>query len=74
LRDRSIDRRLGQDRGHSARQSQRWKLGIKVRHAKYGIGTVLECEDAGEDSKLTISFPGYGRKIMVERFAGLERV
>jgi DNA helicase-2/ATP-dependent DNA helicase PcrA len=53
---------------------QRWKLGSKVRHAKYGVGTVLECEDNGEDSKLTISFPGYGRKKMVERFAGLERV
>jgi len=74
LSERGIDRRLGQDRGHRAGQSQRWKLGSKVRHAKYGIGTVLECEDDGEDSKLTISFPGYGRKIMVERFAGLQRV
>ena len=74
LSERGIDRRLGQDRGHRAGQSQRWKLGSKVRHAKYGIGTVLECEDDGEDSKLTISFPGYGRKKMVERFAGLQRV
>jgi DNA helicase-2/ATP-dependent DNA helicase PcrA len=61
-------------RGAAPRQSARWKLGSKVRHAKYGIGTVLECEDDGENSKLTISFPGYGRKKMVERFAGLERV
>jgi len=37
-------------------------MGSKVRHAKYGVGTILECEDDGEDSKLTISFPGYGRK------------
>ena len=74
LRERGIDRRLGKGREGSARQSQRWKLGSQVRHAKYGIGTVLECEDDGEDSKLTISFPGYGRKKMVERFAGLERV
>ena len=74
LHERGIDRRLGKGRGESARQSQRWKLGSQVRHAKYGIGTVLECEDDGEDSKLTISFPGYGRKKMMERFAGLERV
>ena len=74
LRERGFDKRAGAGRGESARQSSRWKLGSKVRHAKYGIGTVLECEDAGEDSKLTISFPGYGRKKMVERFAGLERV
>jgi len=73
LRERGIDRRPGQGR-EGARQSQRWKMGSKVRHAKYGIGTILDCEDDGEDSKLTISFPGYGRKKMVERFAGLERV
>jgi DNA helicase-2/ATP-dependent DNA helicase PcrA len=74
LRERGIGRPLGKGRAGSARQSQRWKLGSQVRHAKYGIGTVLECEEDGEDSKLTISFPGYGRKKMVERFAGLERV
>ena len=74
LRDRGIDRRPGLGRGEAPRQSARWKMGSKVRHAKYGVGTVLECEDDGEDSKLTISFPGYGRKKMVERFAGLERV
>ncbi len=74
LRERGLDKRPGQARGEGARHSSRWKLGSQVRHAKYGIGTVLECEDAGEDSKLTISFPGYGRKKMVERFAGLERI
>jgi DNA helicase-2/ATP-dependent DNA helicase PcrA len=74
LRERGIEPRLGAGGRGAARQSQRWKLGSKVRHAKYGIGTVLECEDNGEESKLTISFPGYGRKKMVERFAGLERV
>jgi DNA helicase-2/ATP-dependent DNA helicase PcrA len=74
LRDRGVDRRPGLGRGAAPRQSARWKLGSKVRHAKYGIGTVLECDDDGENSKLTISFPGYGRKKMIERFAGLERV
>src|SRR5208337_2904953 len=74
LRERGIDRRPGLGRSEGARQSLRWKLGSKVRHARYGIGTVLDCEDDGEDSKLTISFPGYGRKKMVERFADLERV
>jgi DNA helicase-2/ATP-dependent DNA helicase PcrA len=74
LRDRGIRPPQGKGRGESARKSTRWKLGSQVRHAKYGIGTVLECEDDGEDSKLTISFPGYGRKKMLERFAGLERI
>jgi DNA helicase-2/ATP-dependent DNA helicase PcrA len=73
-RGRTAEWRPGPGRAETARQSQRWKLGSKVRHAKYGIGTVLECEEDGEDSKLTISFPGYGRKKMVERFAALEKV
>ena len=52
----------------------RWKLGSKVRHPKYGVGTVLDFENEGEDTKLTISFPGYGRKKMMDRLAPLERV
>jgi DNA helicase II / ATP-dependent DNA helicase PcrA len=53
---------------------RRWKLGTQVRHAKYGLGTVIECDGEGDDTRLTISFPGYGRKKMVEKYASLERV
>jgi DNA helicase-2/ATP-dependent DNA helicase PcrA len=51
--------------------SGRWKLGSRVRHPKYGLGTVVDCEGDGQDAKLTISFPGYGRKKIVERYAQL---
>ncbi|MEJ2009954.1 MAG: UvrD-helicase domain-containing protein, partial [Acidobacteriota bacterium] len=54
--------------------SPRWKQGSKVRHPKYGIGTVLESEGEGDETKLTVSFPGYGRKKLVERYASLEKV
>jgi len=54
--------------------SPRWRQGAKVRHPKYGVGTVLESEGEGDDTKLTVSFPGYGRKKLVERYASLERV
>jgi len=42
-----------------------------VRHPKYGRGTVLRREGDGEDAKLTISFPGYGLKKIIEKFAGI---
>ena len=58
----------------SPQPSRRWKLGSKVRHAKYGIGTVLGCEEDGDDTKLTISFPGYGAKKLLERYAALEKL
>jgi DNA helicase-2/ATP-dependent DNA helicase PcrA len=48
--------------------------GSRVRHAKYGYGTVLRREGRGGDTKLTVSFPGFGVKKLVERYADLERV
>jgi DNA helicase-2/ATP-dependent DNA helicase PcrA len=46
--------------------------GSVVRHPKYGRGTVLRREGDGEDAKLTISFPGYGLKKIVEKYAGIK--
>jgi DNA helicase-2/ATP-dependent DNA helicase PcrA len=53
--------------------SGRWKLGTLVRHPKFGLGTVLGCEGDGDDTKLTVSFPGRGTKKFVERYASLEK-
>ncbi len=47
--------------------------GTHVRHAKYGKGLVLRREGAGDDVKLTVSFPGFGQKKLIERFANLEK-
>ncbi|GIU73376.1 MAG: DNA helicase [Bryobacteraceae bacterium] len=46
--------------------------GASVVHPKYGRGTVLRREGEGDDAKLTVSFPGYGLKKLVARFAGLQ--
>ncbi len=53
---------------------QRWRLGMQVRHPTYGVGTILDSEGEGVDTKLTISFPGYGRKKFIEAKASLEKV
>ena len=47
--------------------------GTHVRHAKYGRGLVLRREGAGDTAKLTVSFPGYGQKKLIEKYAGLEK-
>ena len=47
------------------------RSGSVIQHPKYGRGTVLRREGDGEDAKLTISFPGYGLKKIVERYAGI---
>jgi DNA helicase-2/ATP-dependent DNA helicase PcrA len=45
--------------------------GSYVRHAKYGRGLVLRREGSGDQSKVTVSFPGYGQKKLIEKYAGL---
>ncbi|MFN2530325.1 MAG: ATP-dependent helicase [Pyrinomonadaceae bacterium] len=47
--------------------------GSYVKHTKYGRGLVLRREGAGEATKLTVSFPGYGQKKLVQKYAGLEK-
>jgi len=47
--------------------------GSYVRHAKYGRGLVLRREGVGDSSKLTVTFPGYGQKKLIEKYAGLEK-
>ncbi len=47
--------------------------GSHVRHAKYGKGLVLRREGTGDNVKLTISFPGFGQKKLIEKFANLEQ-
>ena len=47
--------------------------GSYVRHAKYGRGLVLRREGSDDQIKLTVSFPGYGQKKLVEKYAGLEK-
>jgi DNA helicase-2/ATP-dependent DNA helicase PcrA len=50
------------------------KKGQRVRHAKYGEGTVLLREGDGEDAKLTVLFTRHGTKKLMERFANLAKI
>ncbi len=50
----------------------RFLPGVHVKHSKYGKGLVLRREGSGDNVKLTVSFPGYGQKKLIEKFANLE--
>ncbi len=49
-------------------------LGMRVRHAKFGVGTVRKIEGRGDDQKVIVWFASVGPKKLLVRFAGLERV
>ncbi len=50
------------------------KKGSRVRHPKYGEGTVFQREGDGDDAKITVQFQQHGVKKLVEKFAQLERL
>ena len=51
-----------------------FRPGQKVRHPKYGEGTVYQREGEGEEAKITVQFPRFGLKKLVEKYAQLEAV
>jgi DNA helicase-2/ATP-dependent DNA helicase PcrA len=50
------------------------RQGSRVRHPKYGEGTVFRREGDGDDAKITVQFLQYGVKKLVEKFAKLETI
>ena len=49
-------------------------IGDRVRHVKYGVGTVKEISREPRDYKVTVEFDSCGQKIMYATFAKLEKV
>ena len=50
-----------------------FRPGQRVRHPKYGEGVVYQREGEGESAKVTVQFPRFGLKKLVEKYAQLER-
>jgi ATP-dependent DNA helicase UvrD/PcrA len=51
-----------------------YKLGKRVHHPEYGIGTIIAVEGAGESLKLTVSFSVYGSKKFLPKYSQLEPI
>lgn len=49
-----------------------YKLGQRVKHAKFGEGTIINLEGSGEHTRLQIAFQGEGVKWLVASYAKLE--
>ena len=51
-----------------------YAAGDRVKHIKFGEGTVAEIKDGGKDFEVTVDFDKAGRKRMFASFARLEKV
>jgi DNA helicase-2/ATP-dependent DNA helicase PcrA len=52
--------------------AERFRPGVKVRHPKWGMGTVITKEGAGSEAQLKVAFPGLGIKVLILAYAKLE--
>jgi DNA helicase-2/ATP-dependent DNA helicase PcrA len=57
---------------HEDQSASGVRAGMRVRHRQFGVGTVVDVEDHGDDYKVTVRFPSVGTKKLLARFAGLE--
>jgi DNA helicase-2/ATP-dependent DNA helicase PcrA len=48
------------------------RAGVTVEHPRFGKGMLMRREGEGDDAKLTISFPGYGLKKLIAKYADLK--
>ncbi|MBQ7774726.1 MAG: UvrD-helicase domain-containing protein [Lachnospiraceae bacterium] len=73
----SLNRVAGITKGAAALEADTvldYDKGDRVRHMKYGEGTVLNIEREPRDYKVTVQFDNAGQKIMYASFAKLKRV
>lgn len=53
-----------------------FEAGNRVKHAKFGTGTVLSVSGEGPDGRITVNFdtPGTGKKTLLTKFAKLTKI
>lgn len=56
----------------TAADSSEYTMGRKVKHEKFGVGTIVSVVPSGNDKKLTIAFDKQGVKVLLASFAKLE--
>ena len=48
------------------------RTGMRVRHAQFGVGTVMAVEEHNDDMKITVRFASVGVKKLLSKYAKLE--
>ncbi|MFN6739269.1 DNA helicase PcrA [Enterococcus faecium] len=54
-------------------ENNSWKPGDKVKHKKWGLGTVVQVSGTSKDLELDVAFPSQGVKRLLAAFAPIEK-
>ncbi|MFZ7324730.1 DNA helicase II [Avibacterium avium] len=59
---------------HKSGKDSEWRMGQKVKHAKFGNGTIINVEGEDNNTRLQIAFQGEGIKWLIAALAKLEKL
>ncbi len=62
------------ERNTPVEKEDRFVLGDKVIHGKWGVGVVVGIAGSGNDAEIKVAFPEQGIKVLLTRYAPLEKV
>jgi DNA helicase-2/ATP-dependent DNA helicase PcrA len=77
--DKAVDKGLAGMKGTVARGSkqitgpQRYILGDRVRHCKWGPGLIVGVRGEGDNTEYQVAFPDQGIKVLLAKYAPLEK-
>jgi DNA helicase II / ATP-dependent DNA helicase PcrA len=63
---------VGRVRAHESAQASAWRVGQSVRHAKFGLGIIIDAEGRGADARVQVNFRDGGVKWLALEYANLE--
>ncbi len=58
--------------GDASARGPTWRIGQSVRHAKFGLGIIIDAEGRGDDARVQVNFPDTGVKWLALEYAKLE--
>jgi len=62
------------DQARAPKSLETFVLGDKVRHSKWGVGVIVGIQGQGLDAEFKVAFPEQGIKLLLAKYAPLERV
>ena len=63
----------GPEPGARSSHPDGWRPGLKVRHASFGTGVILQVQGTGAQARVVVYFDRAGRKTLIPALAKLER-
>jgi DNA helicase-2/ATP-dependent DNA helicase PcrA len=67
-----VETEIGGMRGDAVAERPGWRIGQSVKHAKFGLGIIIDAEGRGSDARVQVNFRDAGVKWLALEYARLQ--